>query len=76
MQGIAVKIRKIKYRSHKCFGIHSRIVDGVGVTPSDASGRSVGSKQVLPGEYPADTRVGRTKAERQDSPEQLTVPRL
>jgi len=56
-------VRKIRYRSHKSFGCHSRIVDGVYVTPALAGGRSVGSKQLLPGDYPAFTRHSRTRAE-------------
>lgn len=58
-----MKIRKIRYKSRKCFGIHSRIVDGVWVTSADAGGRSVGSKQIAPGEYSTDTRF-RTRAEK------------
>ena len=56
-------VRKIRYRSHKNFGYHSRIVDGVYVTPEKAGGRSVGSKQIAPGEYPHLTRFSRTRAE-------------
>jgi hypothetical protein len=56
-------VRKIRYRSHKRFANHSRIVDGVWVTPADAGGRSVGSKQLLPGDYPEHTRHSRTRAE-------------
>ena len=58
-----IKVRKIEHRAHKNFGCHSRIVDGVGVTPADAGGRSVGSKQLLPGEYPHFTRRSRSVAE-------------
>ena len=46
-----IKVRKIKHRSHKNFGTHSRIVDGVYVKPEHAGGRSVGSKQIHSGEY-------------------------
>lgn len=58
-----MKIRKIRHVSHKRFGNHSRIVDGTWVTPADAGGRSVGSKQLHPGDYPAHTRHSRTRAE-------------
>lgn len=51
-----MKLRRLKHKTPKCFGVHSRIVDGVGVKPADAGGRSVGSKQICPGEYPRLTR--------------------
>lgn len=60
---MSTKIRKIAYRSHKSFANHSRIVDGVYVTPSLAGGRAVGSKQLLPGDYPVHTRHARSRAE-------------
>ena len=65
---ITPKPRKLKHRSHKNFGSHSRIVDGLGIKPEDAGGRSVGSKQICPGEYGTRQTGGggdyRSKAEK------------
>jgi len=57
-------IRKIKYKSPKNFGSHSRIVDGVWVKPADAGGRSVGSKQIHPLDYRHGEADHRSRAEK------------
>lgn len=64
----SLKPRKIRYKTHKEFGNHSRMVDGKYVKPSDAGGRSVGSKQIAPGEYPVHTRH-RSRAELRNAAE-------
>lgn len=62
-----LKPRKLKSKVHKHFGNHSRTVDGIVVKPENAGGRSVGSKQILPGDYGRKQTGGygdhRTKAE-------------
>lgn len=62
-----MKIRKLKNQTHKNFGNHSRIVDGVYVTPKDAGGRSVGSKQIHPENYKSGRSDFRSRAEKRNA---------
>jgi len=66
------KPRKIKHRTHKNFGSHSRIIQAED-DPASTGGRSVGSKQILPGDYGNRQTGGygdhRTRAERRNDAE-------
>ncbi len=59
-----MKLRKIKYKSHKCFGIHSIIVKDE--TTAKWAGRGIGSKKIAASDYPRCSDY-RTKAEKIDS---------
>ena len=63
-----IKARKIKHKSHKCFGTYSRIVDEH-CDPITTGGRSIGSKQVLPYEYNSGRTENRTRAEKLNAAE-------
>ena len=61
------KLRKIKSKTHKCFGLHSRILtqDTLDHEPwTKASGRRPGSKQLDPSNYARGETDIRTKAEK------------
>lgn len=73
---VAPAPRKLKNLSHKCFGLHSRIVDAEAVADGTARGRRVGDKQIAPGCYGRKGHSGpcdfRTRAEKRNADERRT----
>ena len=69
---LAPPIRKVASKSHKCFGLHSRILTQTNIDNepwTKAKGRRAGSKQIAPGEYGRQKSDFRTRAERKNAAE-------
>ena len=62
---MSIKIRKIKYKTHKCFGNTSRIVDEFS-GPHTRRGKNIGDKQILPNDYGQYESDYRTRAEKKN----------